>query len=104
MMTRPTVTRLLSELATGDTTGQELVENAFGRIDDPAGEGSRTFIRLYKAQAAAAAEAQDIMRDNGRNGPLSGIPISVKDLFDISGEVTTAGSIVLRDAIPATRN
>ena len=34
--------------------------------------------------------------------PLAGIPVSVKDLFDIAGDVTTAGSVLLKDAPPAT--
>jgi aspartyl-tRNA(Asn)/glutamyl-tRNA(Gln) amidotransferase subunit A len=36
--------------------------------------------------------------------PLAGLPISVKDLFDIAGTVTTAGSIALKDAPPAQRD
>ena len=36
--------------------------------------------------------------------PFAGIPVSIKDLFDIAGDVTTAGSIALRDAEPARRD
>jgi aspartyl-tRNA(Asn)/glutamyl-tRNA(Gln) amidotransferase subunit A len=49
------------------------------------------------------AEAADRLRAAGVNlGPLSGLPISVKDLFDVRGDITTAGSTVLRQAVPAT--
>jgi len=43
-------------------------------------------------------------KGNRSPSALAGIPFSVKDLFDLSGEVTTAGSIVLRDAPAAARD
>src|SRR5262249_57867217 len=36
--------------------------------------------------------------------PFAGIPVSIKDLFDIAGDVTTAGSVALRDHAPAMRD
>jgi aspartyl-tRNA(Asn)/glutamyl-tRNA(Gln) amidotransferase subunit A len=72
------------------------------RASSPAGEGRRVFTRLFTEQARAEAEAVDIRRRAGISaGPLGGIPISVKDLFDIRGIPTTAGSRVLADAPPA---
>src|SRR3954471_12224235 len=67
---------------------------------------------LAAAQAAASAHphvflqtrfdaAQAEARQTGTDTPLAGLPVSVKDLFDCEGEVTTAGSVVLRDARPA---
>ncbi|WP_112209911.1 AtzE family amidohydrolase [Komagataeibacter rhaeticus] len=56
---------------------------------------------------AAVAQAEDVDRAvaAGRDpGPLAGVPFGVKDLFDVQGEVTTAGSIVLRDNLPASRD
>lgn len=47
---------------------------------------------------AAAREAQR----SSPAAPLAGLPVSIKDLFDLEGEVTTAGSIALKDAAPAT--
>lgn len=38
------------------------------------------------------------------DGPLAGLPVSVKDLFDVRGQVTRAGSMVLQDAAPATQD
>jgi len=67
--------------------------------------GERVFTRLYSAAARAAADAADARRRAGVSlGPLDGALISVKDLFDVAGETTTAGSIVLRDAAPAARD
>ena len=74
------------------------------RIEAPAGEGRRAFVRVYAEQARASADAMDPLRRAGRApGPLAGIPISVKDLFDVAGETTAAGSRVLAEAKPATR-
>ncbi len=55
---------------------------------------SRAFLRLMPEQAQAAAGARP-------GAPLAGLPVSVKDLFDIRGQVTAAGSTVLADAQPA---
>jgi aspartyl-tRNA(Asn)/glutamyl-tRNA(Gln) amidotransferase subunit A len=45
------------------------------------------------------------MRRNGAAAsPFAGIPVSIKDLFDIAGDTTTAGSMALRDAPPAKRD
>jgi aspartyl-tRNA(Asn)/glutamyl-tRNA(Gln) amidotransferase subunit A len=92
-------------LAAGTTTSRQLVETCLDRIADPAGEGARVFLRVYAAQARAMADAADSLRRVGRApGPFAGIPISVKDLFDIAGETTPAGSKVLANAPPAKAN
>jgi aspartyl-tRNA(Asn)/glutamyl-tRNA(Gln) amidotransferase subunit A len=81
---------------------RDLVEDALARIEDRAGEGQRTFLEGNAAAARAAADFHDQMRAHGAHAPFAGIPVSIKDLFDIAGEVTTAGSLVLRDAAPAS--
>ena len=102
MTARPTVAALAADLAVGRTTSRELVEQALARIADPAGEGKRAFVKVYDAAARAAAEAQDRLRKAGYvASPLAGIPVSIKDLFDVAGEVTLAGSKALDDAPPA---
>jgi len=89
-------------LAAGRTTSRALVEAALARIDDPAGEGARVFIRVYREAALAAAAASDGLRRVGVvPSPLAGIPVSIKDLADVAGETTRAGSIALADAPPA---
>ena len=68
----------------------------------PAGEGRRAFLKVHAEDALAAADYYDRLRARGAApSPFAGIPVSIKDLFDIAGDVTTAGSIVLRDAAPA---
>jgi aspartyl-tRNA(Asn)/glutamyl-tRNA(Gln) amidotransferase subunit A len=93
---------LAAELRDGKISSRDLVEQALAKISDPAGEGDRTFIRVDREGARAAADYQDqLRRRNRQSSKFAGIPISVKDLFDLAGEITTAGSKVLRDAAPA---
>ena len=95
----PTIQQLASDLAAGRTSSRKLTEEALGRIEDPAGEGSRTFIKVYKEQALAAADASDVLRKAGMvPGPLAGIPVSIKNLCDVAGETTLSGSRALDDA------
>lgn len=99
------IENLAQSLADGQTTSRALVEEALARIADPAGEGARTFIKVHAAQARAAADAVDAARKVGLAvGRYAGIPIALKDLFDIAGEPTPAGSKVLADAPPARLN
>jgi len=61
-----------------------------------------TSIRVLADQARAAARTaeQEIGRGVWR-GPLHGVPIGIKDLFDVAGVPTTMGSKILRDNVPA---
>lgn len=99
------ITQLAQELETGATTSRALAEEALARIEDPEGEGPRTFIRVFRESAIAAAEASDRLRTAGIvPSPLAGIPVSIKDLCDVAGITTYAGSVVLRNAPPAARD
>lgn len=83
-------------------SSRDRLEACLARIEDPAGEGSRTFTRIYADRARAAADAADRRVQLGQSlGPMDGRIVSVKDLFDIPGEVTVAGSKLRRDAAPA---
>lgn len=104
-MPPPTLQHLAAELATGRTSATALTEAALARAQDTAGEGARVFTRIDAERARAAARASDLLRGAGIvRSPLEGVPVSVKDLFDLAGEVTTAGSLVLKHAAPAARN
>src|SRR6266849_2566136 len=101
-LVRP-IAALARELAEGETTSRKLVEAALARIADAGGEGGRAFTKVHAQGALLAAGASDRLRKEGVvPSPLAGLPVSIKDLFDIAGEVTTAGSKILRDAPPAT--
>jgi aspartyl-tRNA(Asn)/glutamyl-tRNA(Gln) amidotransferase subunit A len=60
-----------------------------------------TYIRVMPDQARAAArQAEREIADGGWRGPLHGVPIGIKDLFDVAGVPTTMGSSILRDNVP----
>jgi aspartyl-tRNA(Asn)/glutamyl-tRNA(Gln) amidotransferase subunit A len=103
-----TCMRAIAELANRFAAGAKsraLVEECLARIKDPAGEGRRVFIKVHEEAALAAADYYDRLRASGAApSPFAGIPVSIKDLFDIAGDVTTAGSIILRDAPVAKRD
>lgn len=101
----PTLTELQESLHRGETTSLSLTQAALARIDEPSGEGPRAFTKVYHDQALAAAQASDLLRNAGLvRSPIEGLPISIKDLFDVAGETTLAGSVVLKDAKPAQDN
>jgi aspartyl-tRNA(Asn)/glutamyl-tRNA(Gln) amidotransferase subunit A len=81
------------------------LEAALERINDPAGEGARAFLTVYSDTARAEADTADARaRDGSSLGPLDGIIVSIKDLFDVAGEPTRAGSRILEDAAPAAED
>ncbi len=101
----PTVAQLAAELEAGRTTSRALVEQALGRIADPVGEGARAFLKVHAEQARADADYSDRLRARGvRRSPVDGLPVALKDLFDVAGEVTRAGSRIFDANAPAKRD
>ena len=97
-----TLDQLAGELAAGRSSARDLVEHSLAAISNPSGEGQRAFITVDAEGARAAADLADRQRKAGRAvSPLAGIPFSAKDIFDLAGEVTTAGSKALVGAAPA---
>lgn len=83
-------------------TSLDRTRQALQAIADAGAEGARIFTKVYTDSALAAASAADARAAAGITlGPLDGRIVSIKDLFDVAGEATTAGSQVLRDAAPA---
>lgn len=84
------------------TSVRDALEASLARIDDPASDGRVTYTKVYAERARAEADAADARARAGvRLSPLDGWVISIKDLFDVAGEVTTAGSTILRSQPPA---
>jgi aspartyl-tRNA(Asn)/glutamyl-tRNA(Gln) amidotransferase subunit A len=97
-----TLAMLAMDLRAGRCSSRSLVEACLASIDDAAGEGGRTFLQVDRAAARAQADAIDAQRARGAALPAcAGIPVSIKDLFDIAGQVTRAASTVLSDRAPA---
>src|ERR1700737_2033769 len=102
MKNAPTLASLADDLESGRTSARKLVDECLARIADPSGEGARTFIHVDAEAAIEAAEAMDRLREvKAAPSRYAGIPVSIKDLFDIKGQVTRAGSRALEDSAPA---
>ena len=102
MPNTPTLATLADDLDSGRTSARKLVDECLARIADTAGEGARAFIHVDAEAAIEAAEAMDRLREvKAAPSPFAGIPVSIKDLFDINGQVTRAGSRALDDSAPA---
>lgn len=100
-----TLAELRESLAGGHLRSRDIVDAALENALDPSGEGQRVFVRVNVDVARAMADACDSLRVHGvTQGPLAGIPVSIKDLFDVAGEPTTAGSLALAEAPPAAED
>src|SRR2546430_4335089 len=91
-------------VSAGRTGAGGVVRAALARIavDDPV---LNAFTAVLEDRALAKARAIDAARLEGRPlGPLAGVPFAVKNLFDIAGLPTLAGSKINRDRAPAERD
>ena len=76
----------------GQASSAELVEAALGRIEALDGRVG-AFVTVLAEQARAEAADRDARRRRGEAlGPLHGVPLAIKDLADVAGTVTGAGS------------
>ena len=97
-MNMDTLQQIAAALASGKITSHELTQQMLKRAQDPNGQGAKVFTKLFADQALRAAQASDLLRQAGLSrSVLEGIPVSVKDLFDVKGQVTTSGSVVLKN-------
>ena len=87
------LTSTLQAIRTGTTTLREVLDNCLAQAQSPACAHVFMTLNTAEMQQASAAKAP--------NGPLAGVPFSAKDLFDVQGETTTAGSLVLKNQAPA---
>lgn len=84
------------------TTSRDALSKALAHINDPNSDGRVTFTRTYEASAEREAAAADARLSAGMPlSPVDGAVVSIKDLFDVRGEVTLAGSTILRQNPPA---
>ena len=94
------VVEIAGEVRAGRVTARAVTEATLSRIQRLDG-GINAFTAVTAERALAAAEAVDADLAAGRPvGPLAGVPVAVKNLFDIEGLPTLAGSKIRRDAAP----
>lgn len=83
---------------------RDRLEQILSRLNNRRHE-QKAFLRLYEERARSEADAANRRRQAGDSlGPLDGKIVSIKDLLDIAGEPTLAGSIIRRDAPPAQKD
>lgn len=85
----------------GARTRRESVDQCIALATDPSGEGARTYLKLWEQEARIVADSLDAMADAGYVTLMDGLPVSVKDLLDVKGEVTRAAASPLDDVPPA---
>jgi AtzE family amidohydrolase len=99
-----TATEIATAVNAGTMTAREVVGAALDRIAATNG-ALNAFTDVTAERARARAATIDAQRAAGRKlGPLAGVPFAVKNLFDVEGLATRAGSAINRDRAPATRD
>ncbi len=96
-----TASAIAKAVGAGETTATAVVEAALTRIAD---RDSRfnSFTTVTRDRALAKAKELDAAKAAGKPmGPLAGVPFAVKNLFDVAGLPTVAGSKINRDRAPA---
>src|SRR5512147_2513307 len=95
------ITSLSARIRAGRLGPVACAEELLGRITS-LDERLRSFIRVMPERALAQAQAaESALKSGADTGPLCGIPYAAKDLFDVKGVATTAGTRLLADNIPA---
>lgn len=90
------IRRLAAKLRAGDISCEQLITERL----ELAHETDSVFIALDDKTLLAQARKVDQQRAAGTAKPLAGVPISLKDLFNVKGQKTLAGSVVLADKAP----
>lgn len=96
-----TIAEASAALATGDVSPVELVESCLRRIEAEDATLHSYVLTLPEAARAAAREAEAALRRGEGKGPLHGIPIALKDIYETAGIRTTGHSRIRLDHVPA---
>jgi 1-carboxybiuret hydrolase len=97
-----TATEIAAAIGAGRTSATNVVAGALARIKER-NPTLNAFTTVTDERALAKARAVDAQRTAGKAlGPLAGVPFAVKNLFDVAGLPTLAGSKINRDRPPAT--
>ena len=94
-----TITDLADGIRKGDITSTELVQYLLDRIESLDGQLNAFRLRCPERALEQAAAADRQINDGKEPGILHGIPFAVKDLFDVKGLPTTAGTSLLEKNI-----
>ncbi|TDC22023.1 amidase, partial [Kribbella albertanoniae] len=95
-----TAEEMAAALRAGDVTSVELTDEAIARIERDDKVINAICVRDFDSARAAARDA-DAARARGEDGPLLGIPVTVKECYNMAGLPTTWGLPEYRDYVPA---
>ena len=96
-----TVAEASARIARGELSPVALLEAVYARIEATEPQ-INAYVRLMRSSALAeAGAAEERARSGERLGPLDGVPVAVKDLYDTAGVVTAAGTALYRERVPA---
>ncbi|MCP5151700.1 MAG: amidase [Ectothiorhodospiraceae bacterium] len=91
--------RLAAAIRAGETTAADALEGCIDRIERLDGAFNAVCVRMFD-EARGAARAADAARARGeRLGPLHGVPVTVKEAYDVAGTATTWGLVERRDHV-----
>ncbi|MGF6351752.1 amidase [Variovorax sp. W2I14] len=97
------IAALREGIARGELTHEALIQQVLEAAALPSAQ--HVFTKTYADAALAAARHADAAQKAGvQLGALAGLPVSVKDLYDVAGETTMAGSAVCKGEPPAARD
>ena len=97
---RMTAAELAGGLRRKNFSSVEITRRSLERLAETE-RALNAFVHVDEKGALEAAAAADLARRRGEDGPLLGIPISVKDLIDVAGMPCAFGSLTMRDFVPA---
>lgn len=100
-MTAPEIT---GEIRARRVSAVDIARQAMARIETEDGRYNAVTRVLHQRAMECAARIDRLLAAGQDPGPLAGVPFGIKDLFDVRGEVTTAGSRVLAGSSPATKD
>ncbi|MEO0539665.1 MAG: amidase family protein, partial [Cyanobacteria bacterium P01_A01_bin.105] len=96
------IAEIAQQIRQGDTTAQAVVQKTLDQISHRDTQLNCFTTVLAESALAAAAEVDQKIATGETVGPLAGVPFAVKNLFDIQGVVTLAGSKINQNNSPAT--
>jgi amidase len=101
-LTEPSAVELARRIRAGEVSARDVVEAHLHAIETRGARTNAVVTTDVEAARAAAAAADEAVRRGDPLGPLHGVPITVKDTFDVAGMRTTSGLPWLRDHRPPT--
>jgi aspartyl-tRNA(Asn)/glutamyl-tRNA(Gln) amidotransferase subunit A len=94
------ITELAPQIVSGEVKPSSLLETCIQRIEENDPSLNAYITRTFDLARQKAEERDDEITRGECRGPLHGIPIALKDLIDLEGSPTTAGSLISKDHIP----